>query len=270
MAPWGPLQRQLMTYIARHPEFKRAVKNAGQRVTAHPTFQKARQQVYSTFEKAGETAARGAGAAGQSKAGGAAGDSTFNKWKRKSTELWQKHMVKAMSFIFGNIMTLLVLIQFGPMIWHYCKRGVRYLTESPAHSEAEQGEKRRQKKKDMESAEPAFQVAAPDDSMRKAILQSVPPPVKAAGRAADSSSPATSPPSQWAQSSALFDDTVGGHKSVDVQHSFNSMHHDVFRTSDGDVQVDFNTSFLVKMGDETTFTSSLEREALTGGVLTRA
>lgn len=273
MAPWGPLQRQLMTYLARHPQFQSAVKNASQKVTANPNFQKAKQKVYSTFEKAGEKAARATSAAGQSAAGEGAKESTFNQWKRKSSEQWQKHMVKAFSFIFANIMTLIVLIQFGPMLWHYLKRGVRYLTAPNPDPDTEHGEKRRRKKSEKaEEAGARFQVEAPDDNMRKAILHSVPQPADNAGRAkaSDSSPPAAAPTSQWGQSSsALFDDTAEVSRNGDVQQTFNNMHKDVFRTSSGDVQIDFNTSFLVKMGDEKTFTSSLERENLTGSISSR-
>lgn len=257
MAPWGPLQRQLISYLARHPQFQKAVRSASQRVAAHPTFQKAKQSVYSTFEKAGEKAARGKHATGQSAAAGA-GESTFKQWKRKSTEQWQNHIVKVVSFIFANFMTLIVLIQFGPMIWHYCKRGMRSLTSSNTVQEPEHGERRKRKKGEKaEAAEPAFQVEAPDENMRKAILQSVPQPA------------ASAPSSQWGESSSLFVDTAEATKDADVQQTFNNMHKDVFRTPSGDVQIDFNTSFLVKMGDETTFTSSLEREGLTGSISSR-
>lgn len=271
MAPWGPLQRQLLTYLARHPQFQSAVKNASQKVTANPTFQKAKRSVYSTFEKAGEKAARGASTAGQGAAGGAK-ESTFNQWKRKSSEQWQKHMFKAISFIFANLMTLVVLIQFGPMLWHYCKRGVHYLTTPSPSPDTERGEKRRKKKGERaeEADNGGFQVAAPDDNMRKAILQSVPLPASIAGHAKEPATPPPAAQSQWGNSSSLFDDTAEVGKGGDVQQSFNNMHKDVFRTASGDVQVDFNTSFLVKMGDETTFTSSLERESLTGNISSRA
>jgi hypothetical protein len=271
MGPWGPLQRQLMAYLARHPQFQKAVKNASQRVAAHPTFQSAKQRVNSTFEKAGEKATHGASSAGQGATGGAK-ESTFNQWKRKSAEQWQKHMVKAMSFIFANIMTLVVLIQFGPMLWHYCKRCVRYLTNSNPAPDSEHGERRRRKRneKAAEGAEAGFQVEAPDDSMRKAILQSVPQPERSIERAKESVSPPASSQPQWGQSSSLFDDTVGVKKGGDVQQTFNDMHKDVFRAPNGEMQIDFNTSFLVKMGDETTFTSSLEREGLTGSISSRS
>ncbi|KPI86245.1 hypothetical protein ABL78_4671 [Leptomonas seymouri] len=270
MAFWGPLQRQLMTYLARHPQFQRAMKDTSQRVAAHPTFQKAKQSVYSVFETSGKKTARGANAAGQGAAGGA-GESMFGQWKRHSAEQWQKHMVKAASFIFANLMTLLVLIQFGPMLWHYCKRGVRYLTSSHQTPETEHGEKRRRKgAESMEGSKAAYQVEAQDNNTRKAILQSVPQPVDKGGRVTESASPTAPLHTQWGQSSSLFDDTTAASKSADVQQTFNNMHNDVFRSSNEGTQVDFNTSFLVKMGDETTFTSSLEREHLTGSVSSRS
>ncbi|KPA77139.1 hypothetical protein ABB37_07071 [Leptomonas pyrrhocoris] len=270
MVPWGPLQRQLMTYLARHPQFQKAIKNASQRVVAHSTFQKAKKSVYSAFEKAGENAARGASTAGQG-AGRGASESTFGRWKRKSAEQWQTHLVKAASFIFANFMTLLILIQFGPMLWHYCKNGVLYLTSANQTPEKEHGEKRRRKRSEKtESAETTFQIEAADGSMRRAILQSVPQPVGKGSCASEPAPPAAPSRSQWSPSSSLFDDTTEVGKSADVQQTFNSMHNDVFRTPDGGAQIDFNTSFLVKMGDETTFTSSLEREGLTGSTVSRS
>lgn len=89
--------------------------------------------------------------------------------------------------------------------------------------------------------------------------------------AAPAKATALSPPGFTTEtrfSSSMFDDTstVSSTKGSSVQEQFNAMHHDVFQNSgeNGGVQIGFDTSFLVRMGDETEFTSSLDREHLTG------
>lgn len=263
MAAWGPLQRQLVSYLARHPQIQRAVRNASQRVAAHPSFQNAKASVRAAIAKAGARAAEAGGESAQKQSHSGVRESTAQGWWRRARNAWQKHKGRVMSFVVANFMAILLFVQFSPVLWHWLKSGVRYLTDAPTQTESDRKERRKRRKAETAEEQHDFKVAAPDDSMRDAILSSVPPPHGVSDKHAAPSSAMAQP--SWQASSSLFDDTSGAtHQSKDVQQSFNEMHKDVFRGPDGGVPIDFNTSFLVKMGDETTFTSSLEREALTG------
>ncbi|CBZ24861.1 conserved hypothetical protein [Leishmania mexicana MHOM/GT/2001/U1103] len=265
MVAWGPLQRRLFAYIARHPQFQQAVRNVGQRVVAHPTFQKAKQSAYSAFEKAGTRAARGGTVSG-AKGCGSTEESTLHAWRRRINDGWHKHKAGVMSFIAANFMAILIFVQVSPMMWNSVKRGIHYLTEAPSNAEGERKEKPRKRKAEAAEEQSGFKAEAPNDTMRGGLLRSVPSPQTPWGSRTEHGEPASRPSQSWQTSSSLFDDTVGAMQQPDAQQSFNEMHKDLFRTPDGSAQINFDTSFLVKMGDETTFTSSLEREALTGSV----
>ncbi|CAJ1006688.1 hypothetical protein Q4I28_002003 [Leishmania naiffi] len=256
MVVWGPLQRQLMAYIARHPQFQQAVRNTGQRVVAHPMFRKAKESAYSAFDKV------------SAKASGSTEESTFNAWRRRINNSWHKRKAGVMSFITANLMAILIFAQVSPMLWHSVRRGIHYLTEETPNAEAERKEKRR-KEKEAVVEQSLFNAEAPNDTMRDNIPRSVPPHHAVQGSLTEHGTAASKPAQSWQTSSSLFDDTVSIKQQPDAQQSFNDMHKDVFRTSDGSAQINFETSFLVKMGDETSFTSSLEREALTGSASSR-
>ncbi|KAK7196017.1 hypothetical protein NESM_000535100 [Novymonas esmeraldas] len=283
MAVWGPLLRQLMAYSARHPQLQRAMRDAGQRVSAHPVVKKATQRIYAAFETSGAKAAHagthsatanaGAGAGGR-----VSGDTIFSRWRHNIGSTWHKHKARVLSFAAANFMAILVFLQMGPMLWHWTMRGVRSLTGPPPSGEEERKERRRKRKAEAADEQPGLAVVAPDDSMRDAILQSVPPPRTTRQSHSTHDAPVSKAPQPWqalSVSSSLYDDTQSASQQLrqqhqDVQKSFNDMHQDLFRTADGAAQINFETSFLVKMGDETTFTSSLEREALTGAVSARS
>ncbi|KAG5483676.1 hypothetical protein LSCM4_04825 [Leishmania orientalis] len=258
MVAWGPLQRQLMAYVTRHPKFQQAVRKVWQRMAAHSGVQRAKQSVYATFEKA------------SAKVDASTEKSTLSAWRRRLISGWYKHKPGVVSFIAANFMVILMLLQFSPMMWHSAKRGVQYLTEAPSSVVAERKVKRRGQKAD-EAEEPLdFKTSAQNDSIRSTISGSVAPPQTAWGSHTEHGAPVPSSSQSWQTSYSLFDDTVGTEQVPNAQQSFTDMHKDLFRTSDGSALITFDTSFLVKMGDETTFTSSLEREVLTGSVSSRS
>lgn len=81
-----------------------------------------------------------------------------------------------------------------------------------------------------------------------------------------------SPAPSAARDSGMRDDTSAykqrGKEKANLQSKFNDMHRTVYvddASPSSNAGMDFNTSFLVKMGDETEFTSSLDRDKLTGG-----
>ncbi|KAG5509338.1 hypothetical protein JKF63_06648 [Porcisia hertigi] len=269
MVAWGPLQRQLMAYIVRHPLLQQAVRNAGKRVVAHPTFQKAKQSAYSFFERTGTKAAHVVHDPG-AKAGTNSRESTFNRWRRGVHNTWHKHKAGMISFIVANFMGILVFIQVSPMLWHSMRRGIHYLTEATPSAGAERKEKPRKRKAETSEEQLDFKVEAPSESIRDAILQNIPPPQDDRGRGHVHGRPASGQSQPWQTSSSLFDDTLGSKHESDAGQVFDDIRKDMFRNSDGSAQVNFDTSFLVKMGEETTFTSSLEREVLTGGVYSRS
>ncbi|GET87026.1 hypothetical protein, conserved [Leishmania tarentolae] len=263
MVAWGPLQRRLIAYIARHPQFQGAVRSVGQRVVAHPAFEKAKESAYSALKKAGAKAARYSRVSGE-KASGNAEESTLNTWRRRINSGWHKHKAGVMSFIAANFMAILIFVQVSPMLWHSMKRGIHYLTEAPKSTEGERREKLTKRRAEASGEQPGSKVEAPRDTIVDTVIRSVPPPQTTWDSRTDRGELPSRPTHSWQASSSLFDDTVGTKQHPDAQTSFNEMHKDVFRTPDGNPQINFDTSFLVKMGDETTFTSSLEREALTG------
>ncbi|KAG5483264.1 hypothetical protein LSCM1_04805 [Leishmania martiniquensis] len=268
MVAWGPLQRQLLAYITRHPKFQEAVKKGWQGMAAHSTVQRAKQSAYAALSKMSAKATRSDSESG-AKADASAMKRTLDTWRQRISSGWYKYKTSVVSFIAANFMVILMLLQFSPMLWHSAKRCIQYFAEVPSRVEAEHEVRRRGRK--AEAAEEALRskAEAPTEGRGYAIFGSEPPPQPAWGSHAERDAQAPRPSQSWQTSYSLLDDTVGTEQGPDAQQSFNDMHKDLFRTSDGSALVNFDTSFLVKMGDETTFTSSLEREALTGSVSSR-
>lgn len=280
MAAWGPLQRQLLTYLARHPQLKTWAATAKERVTATPAFHNAKQRLTVAFEKAGKQAAEAA-AATRIKASSLSGSTSFgSQWSRKARGLWHQYRNRIIGFVAANFMGILLFVQFSSAIWGFLTNGVRSLLDSPQRREAvEQPEphrrRRRASREEKEEEEAGATIESSHEHLRKAMVQSTmdASPATAAKQAAPPLSSFSSSSSNRMgspfSSSSLFDDTVNTRQSTSqtgTQDSFNAMHEDLFRGKDGSMQSNFNTSFLVKMGDETEFMSSLEREGLTGAI----
>lgn len=278
------------------------ISRGAQKARQSPQFKAAEDRAKAYYENVVKNAAAGQG---QQQANGKKGPefSYFNQMKRKLILEWHKNKGRVFAFVTANFFFIIMAFQFFPVVWRGLVGGVKALTTSPSgHAKpplsqqqlaAEDGEgsgdhvpRKRHKKRKVGNREEDLEDEEAVEMHRNRYIaeekrRDMPRPSRPFSHlsekldghgSSDGTKVAVPSPftfSSATASSSLFDDTqTPPPTSSSTQQQFNQMHQGLFQNNaeyDG-VKLGFETSFLVKMGDETEFTSSLEREHLTGNV----
>lgn len=167
----------------------------------------------------------------------------FRAMQRQVTNSWYRRRGGILAFLAANFVTLLCVLQgLGPLLGLMHER-----KSSPPHAPKERREGR--------DSSQSTHNQPPQDPASAAPERSFP-----ASTAGDAWAPATQASAFPSFTSSVLDETNGAPPAPPNECA---QWQTVGGGSDG---VSFETSFLVKMGEETEFTSSLTRERLTGNV----
>ncbi|CCW64033.1 unnamed protein product [Phytomonas sp. EM1] len=269
MFPWSLLQKQLLNILSRNSQYQSALKRGVERALREPTFRKFKHKSETAYQRI-INFANDKSNKQQSHEG--PHFSHFNIMRRKLILFWQQHAVKFFVFVTANFMAILFLIKMFPFAYTWMRMGVSYLISPIPKSkllpcgdtgeehtgvsllERENCNRRSSRPKhDYSNFAPSYREQR-DERMATQVFMD---------KASVSNDILTS-------STALFDDTLANNveavKDMDM-HCKLENDSDI-STYQKNMNADFQTSFLVKMYGDTEFTSSLERENLTGTITT--
>ncbi|EPY34629.1 hypothetical protein STCU_01473 [Strigomonas culicis] len=203
--------------------------------------------------------------ANTNKSGGGhnASSSSFNTIRRRFLNTWHAHKGRVWAFVAANFFGILFLIQLSQPLYHIFTSLMQ-----PASHPSIKHNKKQEKDASLQS-----RVASQEDGFRtlEGEVEDNSTRQQQNGKrgtkkvAKTQSEDNVNQPWTAHESSFMYDDTKQQHGVANNTKYNSAMHRDLFESKDGE-RVGFETSFLVKMGDETEFTSSLEREHLTGAV----
>ncbi|CCW69780.1 unnamed protein product [Phytomonas sp. Hart1] len=270
MSPWPLFQRQFLNMIARNPQFRVAFKKSVERALRTPTFRNLKHKSETAYQRILNIATD---VSGKRQSHGKPQFSHFNILRRKLLLFWHQHKIKFFAFLTANFMGILFIFQMLPLIYSKLRMGVNYLTSPLPPSKKNHCQ-------DTEKNKSENILLEREDCSRKPSKLTNDPPnglnlyqhQHNEGVMSQLFTDETSASNNTLfSSSALFDDTLTNNdetlrdKGVYLSHQKNTSN---LSTTKKKFNIDYQTSFLVKMDGDTEFTSSLERENLTGAITT--